>query len=243
MREQAEQILSLVDLTTLNNNDSGADISQLCEKASIGKNTVAALCVFPEWVFKTQQELAKRDLQIPVATVTNFPEGHADVARAVAETERALAVGADEIDVVLPYQNLLQEDEKKPAELVKQVKQVCEGRAKLKVIIESGQLMHSDLIRRASEIAITEGADFIKTSTGKVKVNATLQAAEVMLQTIKESGSSCGFKAAGGIKTLDQAQQYVAIATRLLGADWVKASHFRIGASSLVDDLKQQLSE
>ncbi|MGM0480471.1 MAG: deoxyribose-phosphate aldolase [Pseudomonadota bacterium] len=242
MREQAEQILSLVDLTTLNNNDTVADIDQLCVKASTGKINVAALCVFPEWVFATQQKLAELGLKIPVATVTNFPEGHADIDRAVAETERALAVGADEIDVVLPYQNLMQGDQTIAAELVKQVKLTCDGRAKLKVIIEAGQLQQPDLIGRASEIAISEGADFIKTSTGKVNVNATLQASEIMLQAIKASGSSCGFKAAGGIRNFAEAQQYVALAARIMGPEWVTATHFRIGASSLVDDLKQQLS-
>ncbi|RUO78086.1 deoxyribose-phosphate aldolase [Idiomarina seosinensis] len=242
MRAKLEQIASFIDLTTLNNDDTVDSIAALCDKATVGQAKVAALCVFPELIVAAKQQLAQRQLSIPVATVTNFPEGNTNINRVVAETERAIAVGADEIDVVMPYQALLAGDEQLAKDLVVAVKNTCEGRARLKVIIESGQLSDQGLIRQASELSIAAGADFIKTSTGKVPVNATLEAAEIMLKAILESGSKCGFKAAGGIRTVDDADKYIELATRIMGNDWLVPANFRIGASSLVDDLKQQLT-
>ncbi|MGM0525877.1 MAG: deoxyribose-phosphate aldolase [Pseudomonadota bacterium] len=242
MRAKLEQIVSFIDLTTLNNDDTVDSIAALCNKATLGQAQVAALCVFPELIVAAKQQLAQRQLDIPVATVTNFPEGNTNINRAVAETERAIAVGADEVDVVMPYQALLAGDQQLPKDLVIAVKEACDGRARLKVIIESGQLNDQALIRRASELSIAAGADFIKTSTGKVSVNATLEATETMLKAILESGSKCGFKAAGGIRTVDDANKYIELATRIMGNDWLIPANFRIGASSLVDDLKQQLT-
>lgn len=241
MREMLAKVASLIDLTSLNNTDTPAVIGQLADNASFNGIQVAALCVFPELVSVAKIALAERGLQMPVATVTNFPEGHANIARAVSETERAIGAGADEIDVVLPYQTLMQGDQRFPTQFVREVKAVCEQRAHLKVIIESGELKTTALIQQASEIAIAAGADFIKTSTGKVTVNATLEAAEIMLGAIHESGADCGFKAAGGIRTLADAQNYISLAERIMGIDWVNSTTFRIGASSLVNDLKQQL--
>jgi len=241
MREKIANVASLIDLTSLNNNDTPASIEQLADNASFHGIQVAALCVFPELILAAKQALSTRGLSLPVATVTNFPEGHANIARAVAETERAVAVGADEIDVVLPYRNLQQGDAKLPKQLVEEVKTVCANNAHLKVIIESGELKTAALIQQASELSIEGGADFIKTSTGKVAENATLQAAEIMLKAIKNSGQECGFKAAGGIRTLEDAENYITLAERIMGNNWVTASHFRIGASSLVSDLKQRL--
>jgi len=117
---------------------------------------------------------------------------------------------------------------------------VC-GSSRLKVIIESGELGTPELIRQASLIAINAGADFIKTSTGKVAVNATLEAARVMLEAIRDSGRDCGFKAAGGVKTAAEAAEYLALADSLLGPDWVSAEHFRFGASSLLASLEATL--
>ena len=134
-----------------------------------------------------------------------------------------------------------QGDAKLPKQLVEEVKTVCANNAHLKVIIESGELKTAALIQQASELSIEGGADFIKTSTGKVAENATLQAAEIMLTAIKNSGQECGFKAAGGIRTLEDAENYITLAERIMGNNWVTASHFRIGASSLVSDLKQRL--
>lgn len=233
----AKRIFSLIDLTTLNNHDQWETIQQLCGKSEYAGQQVAALCVFPEWVFATRQCLQQSQRSMPVATVTNFPEGNDDIDRAVAETQRAVAAGADEIDVVLPYQKLMQGDEETPLQLTAAVKEVCGGQIALKVIIESGELATTELIARASELAIAGGADFIKTSTGKVHTNATVAAAETMLKVISVSDKRCGFKAAGGIRSLSQAKEYIDLATNIMGADWVTADNFRIGASSLLDDL------
>ncbi|MDV6328907.1 deoxyribose-phosphate aldolase [Idiomarina sp. Sol25] len=238
---RALQALSFMDLTTLNNDDTRKVIGDLCQRASINKKSVAAVCVFPEWVALARQFFNEQGLDTKVATVTNFPDGSTNVARAAAETERAIAAGAHEIDVVLPYQALLQGDESTPAELVRECKDICGDSAQLKVIIESGELEQHDKIVLASELAIANGADFIKTSTGKVSVNATLKAAEAMLGVIKSSQTDCGFKAAGGIRTLDDAVQYIELAERIMGEDWVTADNFRIGASSLLQDLQSLL--
>lgn len=147
-----------------------------------------------------------------------------------------MASGADEVDVVFPYRALMAGNEAVGLELVEACRQAC-GDAVLKVIIESGELADPALIRRASELAIDGGADFLKTSTGKVEVNATLEAAEIMLQVIRDSGKEIGFKAAGGVRSAEDAQGYLQLAERLMGAAWITPAHFRFGASGLLDDL------
>lgn len=240
---RALQALSFMDLTTLNNNDNRQTIETLCEQAIQGSQHVAAVCVFPEWVAVAKQCLDDQEHSVKVATVTNFPDGGSNVDRAAAETERAIAAGADEVDVVLPYQSLLKGDESTPSELVRECKDICGESVALKVIIESGRLERHDQIVLASEIAIANGADFIKTSTGKVPVNATLKATEAMLGVIKSSKTNCGFKAAGGIKTVEEAVQYMELAEQIMGADWVTPEHFRIGASSLLKAIQNTLSQ
>ena len=158
----------------------------------------------------------------------------------MAETRAAIAYGADEVDVVFPYKALIEGDESVGYDLVKACKEVC-GDTLLKVIIESGELKTPERIKRASEIAIEAGADFIKTSTGKVPVNATLEAAEVMLNVIKEKNPNIGFKAAGGVKDAQTAKAYLDLAREILGEDWVTPGHFRFGASSLLNNLLAEL--
>ena len=238
---RALQALSFMDLTTLNNDDTRQVIEHLCQRTSVNGTSVAAVCVFPEWVALAKQLLEEQGIKSKVATVTNFPDGSTNVARAAAETERAIAAGADEVDVVLPYRALLQGDESTPAELVRECKDICGDSAQLKVIIESGELEQHDKIVLASELAIANGADFIKTSTGKVSVNATLKAAEAMLGVIKASKTDCGFKAAGGIRTLEDAIEYIELAEQVMGENWVTADNFRIGASSLLQDIQSLL--
>lgn len=233
----AQRALSLIDLTSLNADDTEAAIVALCRQALSPAGRVAALCVYPRFVAlakETLHQLAYAD--VLVATVSNFPHGGADIDLAVAETRSCIAAGADEIDVVFPYRALMAGDAVSGAQLVAACKQAC-GNQTLKVIIESGELKTPELIRQASLIAIRAGADFIKTSTGKVVVNATLPAAEIMLKAIAESGGQCGFKAAGGVKTAADAAAYLALADRIMGAGWVNARHFRFGASGLLGNL------
>ncbi|AUH49853.1 deoxyribose-phosphate aldolase [Chromobacterium sp. ATCC 53434] len=240
--EAARRALSLMDLTTLNDDDTDEKVIALCRKAKSQDGTVAAMCVYPRFVPIAKKALREAGCpEVRVATVTNFPHGNDDIAIAVAETRAAIAYGADEVDVVFPYRALMAGNGDIGFELVKACKEAC-GDKLLKVIIESGELKDAALIRQASEISIRAGADFIKTSTGKVPVNATLAAAETMLAAIKEQGGHCGFKAAGGVKSAAEAAEYLALAARLLGDEWVNARHFRFGASSLLANLQIEIA-
>ncbi|WP_404409893.1 deoxyribose-phosphate aldolase [Pseudidiomarina marina] len=243
IKEAAQRAIQLMDLTSLNNNDSVEVISNLCAAAKTDFGSPAAICVYPEMIVWSKLELARLGLHsVKVATVTNFPKGSENVDRAQAETERAVAAGADEVDVVFPYKALIAGNAQVGFELVKACKEACADKAKLKVIIESGELKTAALIRQASEIAISAGADFIKTSTGKVPVNATLEATEIMLKAIQASGAKCGFKAAGGVRTADDAAQYLELAASIMGIDWISADNFRFGASSLLGNLLSTLN-
>ena len=238
----ARRALSLMDLTTLNDDDTDAKVVELCRKAAGPAGKVAAVCVYPRFVALARRTLDALGAQdVRVATVTNFPHGQADVAQAEAETRAAVSYGADEVDVVFPYRALMDGDAETGRRLVSACKQACGSAVLLKVIIESGELASPERIREASRIAIEAGADFIKTSTGKVPVNATLDAAAIMLTAIRDSGRDCGFKAAGGVRTAGEAAEYLALTARLMGEDWIDARHFRFGASSLLSSLEAVL--
>lgn len=242
LQQAAQRALQLMDLTTLNDNDTDASVIALCHQAKSPAGHTAAVCVYPRFVpvaRKTLKEIGAVDIKI--ATVTNFPHGNDDIGIAVAETKAAVAYGADEVDVVFPYRALMAGNQEIGFELVKACKAACGDDVMLKVIIESGELKTPELIRSASEIAIAAGADFIKTSTGKVAVNATPEAAKIMLEVIKEKNPAVGFKAAGGVKNAEQAADYLALAESVLGENWVSAKTFRFGASSLLGGLLQTL--
>lgn len=233
------RLLSCLDLTLLDEATPPATIDALCAKA-IAPVPTAAVCVYPEYIDRCRRTLAGHPVR--VATVTNFPDGSADLERCSRETRRALAAGAQEIDMVFPWRALLEGCEQFGSDLVAACKLLCEGKAQLKVILETGSLAHPSLIARASHLAITAGADFLKTSTGKVTVNATMDAARVMLETIRAHGGHCGFKAAGGIRSPAVAAAYLDLAEELLGRDWANPARFRIGASSLYDELRASLA-
>lgn len=238
----ARKVIALLDLTSLNEDDDDARIVALCHKAMTAVGPVAAVCVYPRFVALARRTLDELGGQgVAVATVTNFPAGTAALDDVLEQTRQALADGANEIDVVYPYQALLAGDAGSGTELVKACKALCGERALLKVILETGELVDPLLIRRASQDAIAAGADFIKTSTGKVKVNATAEAAEIMLNCIAVSGSNVGLKPAGGMKTLAEALVYLWLAERINGSAWISPRHLRFGASSLLDDLLRRV--
>jgi deoxyribose-phosphate aldolase len=238
LKDSARLALSLMDLTSLNENDTDAVIEALCVQANTPEGTPAALCVYPQFITTAKAKLANLGLsQVKIATVTNFPDGSSDIGRAVSETQQAVLDGADEVDVVFPYQALMAGDTDTGLELVKQCKAACGDKVILKVIIESGVLATPALINQASTIAIQAGADFIKTSTGKVPVNATLEAANIMLTAIKESQKAVGFKAAGGVRSAEEAEEYLSLARRIMGDNWLSPATFRFGASSLLGSL------
>lgn len=247
LKQTAQLALSLMDLTTLNENDTDEKVISLCQQGATPFGTPAAVCVYPRFIPIARKTLkAQGSTAVKIATVTNFPHGNDDIEIAVAETKAAVAYGADEVDVVFPYRALIAGNDQIGFELVQACNAVCaSANVLLKVIIETGELKTEALIRQASEIAIRAGADFIKTSTGKVPVNATLESARIMLETIRDLGVAerVGFKAAGGVKTAEEARQYLALAQQILGEEWISPAHFRFGASSLLANLLAVLSD
>ncbi|XYK82548.1 MAG: deoxyribose-phosphate aldolase [Labrenzia sp.] len=240
MIETAKRALGLVDLTNLNDDCTAEDITALTNRTVTPHGAVAAVCVWPRFVAQAVKELAGTGVK--VATVVNFPAGGEDTQAVVAETRQAIADGADEIDLVMPYRTFVEGRKGFAEEQIVQVKAAIPEPAILKVILETGEIKDPLLIHAASNVAIAAAADFIKTSTGKVAVNATLEAAEIMLTALEEARRDnaervIGFKPAGGIKTASDAAAYLALADKIMGHNWVSASTFRFGASGLLDAL------
>ena len=237
----ALRALKLMDLTTLNDDDTDAKVIALCHQAKSPAGNTAAICIYPRFIPIARKTLREQGTpEIRIATVTNFPHGNDDIAIALAETRAAIAYGADEVDVVFPYRALIAGNSEVGFELVKACKEACAAaNVLLKVIIETGELKDAALIRQASEISIDAGADFIKTSTGKVAVNATPEVAEMMMTVIRDKGvkADVGFKPAGGVRSAEDAAIYLKLADDILGRDWADARHFRFGASSLLTSL------
>ena len=234
MKEVAARALALLDLTSLNDDDTNEKIVALCAKAHGDFGKTAAVCVWPRFVKTAKKEL--KGTGVDVATVVNFPHGGTDIEATVAETKGAIADGADEIDVVLPYKAFMAGDKESAKVLLKATRDACKGKV-MKVIIESGVLEHASLITEASKLAIECGADFVKTSTGKTPVSATLEAANAMLEAIRDSGKPVGFKASGGVRTTEQAADYMTLADKIMGPNWISKKTFRFGASGLRDNL------
>ena len=246
LKTAALRALKLMDLTTLNDDDTNETIIELCKKAKTLVGNTTSVCIYPHFIPVAKEQLRIQGTpDIRVVTVTNFPNGGDDINIAVAETKAAIMLGADEVDVTFPYRALMAGNEKVGFEMVKQCKAAC-GDTPLKVIIESGELKTKALIKKASEISIRAGADMIKTSTGKVPINATLEAAEVMLSVIRELGveNTVGFKASGGVQTAEEAKKYLDMVDSIFGAEWADNSmHYRFGASSLLSHLLYTLGE
>ncbi|GAC1041226.1 deoxyribose-phosphate aldolase [Rhizobium sp. No.120] len=241
LRETAAVALSLLDLTNLKDDCTPAQIEALCARAQSPYGNTAAICIWPRFVAQARAILGT-DHVVNIATVVNFPAGDMEVADVAAEAREAIADGADEIDLVIPYRTFLAGNEKAVTDMVTAVKAECKGPVILKTILETGELKDATLIRRASELAIEAGSDFIKTSTGKVAVNATLEAADIMLRAIRDSGRKVGFKPAGGIGSVSDAALYLSLAETIMAPDWAMPSTFRFGASSLLDDILNVLA-
>lgn len=242
LENYAQRALHMMDLTSLTDTESAEDIIQLCSNAKSPCGNTAAICIFPRFIPLAKKTLAAQGTpEIKIATVTNFPHGNDDIDIAVAETKAAVAYGADEVDVVFPYRALIDGNDTVGFELVNACKKACPSHVQLKVIIETGELKTDQLITQASEICIAAGADFIKTSTGKVTVNATPKSAELMLRVIKDKNTQVGFKPAGGVKNAEDAKVYLDLANDILGADWATKANFRFGASSLLTNLLNTL--
>ncbi|HEU6441092.1 MAG TPA: deoxyribose-phosphate aldolase, partial [Microvirga sp.] len=174
---------------------------------------------------------------VRIATVVNFPAGGEDVDRVTDDVQEALSDGANEIDLVLPYDAVRRGDLMIATDMIEAVRDLADQGRLLKVILETGELKDATLIETASRISIDAGADFIKTSTGKTPVSATPEAAEIMLNAIKASGRDVGLKPSGGIRTVADAKIYLDLAEHIMGPGWVTPQRFRIGASSVYDAL------
>ncbi|MBD8526200.1 deoxyribose-phosphate aldolase [Pseudomarimonas arenosa] len=241
--DELRQLLACIDLTSLNEDDDPARIEWLCRQAAEAPTPPAALCVYPEYVWMARQRLKDLGLaQVALASVANFPDGSVDALRVARECHRLRSAGADEIDVVLPYRALLGGDTAGYSAVARAAREAA-GDCRLKCILETGELGQAERIAEAAQLALDAGADFLKTSTGKVRVNATPEAAEILLSAIAAHPRRCGFKAAGGIRSVDEAERYVDLARRLLGAQAFDPARFRIGASALFDQVLVALGE
>lgn len=236
----ARRALSVLDLTNLKDDCTPEQIEALVKKATTPHGAVAAICIWPRFVEQARRLLGD-GADVRIATVVNFPSGDGTVAETVGETKQALADGADEIDLVIPYKAFMNGDEAGVSGMVSAVKAAIPAPARLKVILETGEIVDAAMIRKASDLAIAAGADFIKTSTGKTRGNATEEAAGIMLDAIKASGRPVGLKPSGGIGSVPVAAAYLALADQNMGEGWAVARNFRFGASGLLDDILRVL--
>ena len=241
-RRAAQLALACLDLTSLNDADTEADIARLCVRARGRHGTPAAVCVRPRLAAFARRELPP---QVAVAAVANFPDGGLDIERVGREVGQIVQAGAQEVDVVLPWRALLAGELRGCAAVLESARRASAGLV-LKVILESGELGEPGLVRRAGELALAAGADFLKTSTGKTRQGASPQAARTMLGLLQEQERAhrrvAGFKASGGVRTVADAAVYLGLAAEFLGLQAVGPARFRLGASSLLDDIEAVLA-
>ncbi|MGH7715367.1 MAG: deoxyribose-phosphate aldolase [Vulcanimicrobiaceae bacterium] len=241
--------IACMDLTTLEGRDSPGRVRSMCAKALVpapGVRSVAAVCVYPNLVRTAKAALAQTNVKI-ASVATAFPSGLSSIKVKLEDTQAAIDSGADEIDMVIDRGAFLSGDERRVWEDIVEVKRVCAAAARpvhLKAILETGELGSYDAIRRASDLALGAGADFIKTSTGKIGSSATLPVALCMAQALRDfehrTGECRGLKVAGGIRTSKSALAYFVLLKETLDDRWLSPDLFRIGASSLLDDLLMQ---
>ena len=229
----ALRAISLIDLTDLSDDHAHTGIEALCARALA--HGTAAVCVWPEYVSRCSSELSGSDVR--VATVVNFPSGERPLSQVAAMTHGALDDGADDIAVVLPYRAFLAGDLATAATMISKVTSAVHAPRIVKVILETGALGDADTIRAAADLAIENGADFVKTSTGKIPAGASLDAATAMLAAISAADRSVGIKPSGGIRTFEEALQYIGLADSVMGEGWATPETFRFGASGLLESL------
>lgn len=251
-REGLDMVLNMIDLTTLEGADTPNKVRQLCYKARHLHDSIpnlpstAAVCVYPPFV-KVARKALGNNAEVKIASVaTAFPSGHATLKQKLDETKLAVADGADEIDMVISRGKFLSGDYNYVFDEIAAVKEAC-GKARLKVILETGELATLDNVRRASDIAIHAGGDFIKTSTGKIASAATIPVTLVMLLAIRDhylkTGTMVGMKPAGGISTSKLALHYLVMVKETVGPEWLDNQWFRFGASSLANDVLMQIAK
>ncbi|XOV66886.1 MAG: deoxyribose-phosphate aldolase [Fluviicola sp.] len=241
--------LSMIDLTTLEGKDTPGKVKQMCFKAAHlhdvhpGLPTVAAVCVYPSMVETARKEIEGTGINV-ASVSTAFPAGQAPLEVKIADTKFAVDAGADEIDMVISRGKFLSGEYNFVFDEIAAIKEAC-GKSRLKVILETGELVTLDNVRRASDIAMYAGADFIKTSTGKIQPAATMQVTYTMLEAIRDfklkTGIQVGMKPAGGISNAKLALHNLVMVNEVLGGDWLTNEWFRFGASSLANDVLMQI--
>ena len=244
-----DQAISMIDLTTLEGQDTPGKVRAMCAKAKHpdpadpSVPTVAAICVYPDLVQVAAAELTGTGIHV-ASVATAFPSGRSSLEVKLADTRSAITAGADEVDMVIDRGAFLSGEYQLVFDEIAAVRDACGDAAHLKVILETGELATLDNVRRASWLAMLAGADFIKTSTGKVTPAATLPVTLVMLEAVRDfrdsHGRQVGVKAAGGIRTAKDAIKYLVLVNETAGDDWLDPRAFRIGASSLLNDLLMQ---
>jgi len=247
--EGLKLVLSMIDLTTLEGKDTAGKVKQLCYKgkhlndAYEGLPTVAAICVYPSMVKIAKKAVEGSDIKI-ASVATAFPSGQAPTNVKISDTKFAVNEGADEVDMVISRGKFLGGEYNFVFDEIAAIKEAC-GEARLKVILETGELVTLDKVRRASDIAMYAGADFIKTSTGKIQPAATMPVTLCMLEAIRDhyyqTGKMIGMKPAGGISKAKAALHYLVMLHEVLGEAWMNNHWFRFGASSLANDVLMQL--
>ena len=248
-RAALDLIVATIDLTTLEGKDTAGKVAQMSAKAirpdplDSSVPSVAAVCIYPNMVKYAVQATEGTDVRV-VSVATYFPSGLADIDLKVEEARRVVGEGADEVDMVIDRGAFLSGEYFKVFDEIRRVKEAC-GEAHLKVILETGELATLDDVRRASMLAMGAGADFIKTSTGKIQPAATLPVALVMLEAIRDfhdaTGVMVGMKPAGGIRTSKDAIKYLVVLNETLGERWMTPDWFRFGASTLLNDVLMQI--
>ena len=242
-------VLNMIDLTTLEGKDSDGKVKQMCYKAVHlldtypGLPTVAAVCVYPSMVKIAKKAVGNSGVKV-ASVATAFPSGQSLLSVKLADTKFAVDEGADEVDMVISRGKFLEGEYNFVFDEIATIKEAC-GSARLKVILETGELVTFDKVRKASDIAMYAGADFIKTSTGKIAPAATIPVTLVMLEAIRDfyykTGKMIGMKPAGGISKSKMALHYLVMLNEILGEDWMNNQWFRFGASSLANDVLMQL--
>jgi deoxyribose-phosphate aldolase len=248
-RQGLDLVLSMIDLTTLEGKDTPGKVKQMCYKAHhlhdayAGVPNVAAVCVYPSMVRIAKTALNGTDVKV-ASVSTAFPSGQSTREIKITDTKFAVDEGADEIDMVISRGKFLAGEYNFVFDEIASIKEAC-GKARLKVILETGELCTLDNVRKASDIAIYAGADFIKTSTGKIQPAATMQVTYTMLMAIKDyydaTGIMIGMKPAGGISTSKLALHNLVMVKEILGNNWLNNEWFRFGASSLANDVLMQI--
>ena len=238
MAGDLDLVLRCIDLTTLEGTDTPSTVRALCARAR--EHSVAAVCVYP--IFVRVARAALEGSTVRVAAVSGgFPSAQTFLDVRLAEIRRTAEEGADEIDVVMNRGAFLAGELARVHDEIAASKEAS-GRARMKVILETGELGALDAVRRAAEIALDAGADWLKTSTGKVAPAATREASRAMLEAIRDRGRAVGFKAAGGIRTAAQALEYLRLAEETLGEAQLSPDRFRIGASALLEDVLREIN-